>query len=518
MPPSVSFTRLRAGAGLHSRALVGILIFALTAALAFGARDSWNYARTENFEILSAASEKRTRQLVVELEQFRASFIATFGLRPAHEPRVTIVLFNSERQFRPYLPLYNGKPKEVSGYFISGADEATIALSAEYDPDIQDPTETILHEYVHFLLHSRGLQLPTWLNEGMAELFSTFRVNGEFVEYGLPKDLYVMALNVSSLMTLPRLMAVTESSPDYNEEHRAGMFYAQSWALTHYLVCGTDRSNAERLSRFLERIDSPTNSPDALFREVFGKEFDLLPQKLRAYLEGGRYYQRRAPALLKNLAARIVVRPATEFERDYALLNLRWRLHRSGDAMLAALQLAEKFPESPRPHELLAAIAAADGDYIRAFERCQQAAELDSENPFIYVQAARSQLRDLDLNASPDLRLSADTVPLVRKWVDRATTKSPRFDAAWETLALVEARAPEFRIPAINEIQQHVTKLKDPNPTLLALALIRWRAKDVGTASNITKAILESTIAKPDTKAAARLLQLHFSDASAHRP
>src|SRR5688500_7624259 len=79
---------------------------ALVSVPAFAARDQWRTTRTDHFEVFSAASEKQTRQLVVQLEQFRASFIGMFGLRPAHEPRVTVMLFNSDRLFTPYKPTY----------------------------------------------------------------------------------------------------------------------------------------------------------------------------------------------------------------------------------------------------------------------------------------------------------------------------------------------------------------------------------------------------------------------------
>ena len=515
MGPFASSPIVGSAAGRHSRRLLGGIVFALSAVFAAGAGAPWQYARTANFEVLSAASEKRTRQLAVELEQFRASFIGTFNLRPAHEPPVTVVLFDSKRQFQPYQPIYNGQPKELAGYFIGGADEAVIALNITPDVDeaeALDPAETILHEYVHFLLHTRGLRLPTWLNEGLAEFFSTFRVNGEFVEYGRPKHHYVDVLNRSSLMPLPRLMAINETSPDYNEEHRAGIFYAQSWALAHFLLSGEDRRNATRLSQFLAAIGSPATDPDAAFRETFGKDFDLLPQKLRTYIDGGRYYQRREPVVVKDLSSRITLRPATDFERDFALLNLRWRVHHPGDAMLAALQLAQSFPASPRPHELLAAIAATDGNPTRAFERWQQAAELRSEIPFVHVQAARAQLLDFGFAADLDRRLAADVVAQLRGWLDRASTANPHYDDLWETLALVEARAPEFRIPIVVALQQRVMQLKDPNPTLLALAMIRWRAKDLATASSLTAAVIESSRATPSTKKAAQFLQDRFSE------
>ena len=489
--------------------------FVLLIASAAGAgRDEWRYVRTENFEMLSQTSEKKTRQIVVELEQFRASFLSTFRLRPAHEPRVTVMLFDSDRRFTPFKPIYEGRPKDVSGYFIGGEDETVIALNLDVDVDDESsPVETIFHEYVHLLLHTRGMRLPTWLNEGLAELFSTFRVNGDTVEYGRPKQLYVDVLNVSSLMPIGQLMAVTEESKDYNEEQRAGMFYAQAWALTHYLVCGEDRTNAAKLARFLETAETTTGGPEAAFRAAFGGSFDKLEQQLRNYLQGGRYFQRHAPAPLKDLAARVVIRPATDAERDLALVNLRWRVHRSGETMLAALHFADDNPTSPRPQELLGAVEASTGDMTAALGRWRRAAELGSASPFVLVQGARARLLDLEGAFDPDARLAETDAVQLRGWLDRAVQLSPAYDDAWELLAHVESQAADFRVALVNELQTRVGRLRDPNPTLLALAVIRWRAKDLATAGNILTAVTESTAARPDTKAAARLLQVRMAEA-----
>lgn len=488
-------------------------LVALMASVAEAARDDWRYVRTENFEMLSQASEKKTRKIVAELEQFRASFLATFRLRPAHEPRVTVILFDSDRRFTPYKPTYQGQPKEVSGYFIGGDDETVIALNLDVELDEDSsPAETIFHEYVHLLLHTRGMKLPTWLNEGLAELFSTFQVDGSTVEYGRPKQLYIDLLNMTALMPLGQLMAVTEQSKDYNEEERAGMFYAQAWALTHFLVCGEDRTNSAKLARFLTTVETTPGGPEAAFREAFGGSFDKLEQQLRNYLQGGRYYQRRVPAPLKDLAAKIAIRPATEAERDLALINLRWRVHRSGETMLAALHYANNNPTSSRPQELLGAVEATDGNMTAALGRWRRAAELGSDSPFILAQAARARLLDLSGGFDPDDRLTEADAAQLRNWLDRAVTLSPAYDDAWELLALVESQAPEFRVAIVNELQARVVGLKDPNPTLLALAVIRWRARDLTTAGSILKAVTESARARPDTKAAARVLQERMAE------
>ncbi|MEO6244752.1 MAG: hypothetical protein ABIQ12_04890, partial [Opitutaceae bacterium] len=92
------------------------------------------------------------------------------------------------------------------------------------------------------------------------------------------------------------------------------------------------------------------------------------------------------------------------------------------------------------------------------------------------------------------------------------------YDDAVAMLAWVESRSPEFRVEAVNRVQQRVRQLKDPNPTLLALAVIRWRAKDVATADSITQAIIDSSVASPVVKASARQLRLRFSEAPEAAP
>ncbi len=498
--------------GCGWRWVAAMAIAVLGMATARAADAEWRTTRTEHFTVLSAAPEKRTRQLVVELEQFRASFISTFNLRPAVEPKATVVMFDSDQRFTPFKPIYRGQPKDVSGYFVGGADEIFIALNAGRDSGGGDSaTETIFHEYVHLLLHTRGLKLPTWLNEGMAELFSTFAVEGKKVEYGRPKQHYVDALNFSALMPTASLIAVSEASPDYNEEERAGMFYAQSWALTHYLVCGADRTNAARLGRFLVLAESETVGPETAFRQIFGDDFKTLESNLRGYLQGGSYYKRNAPAPLTDLADTLVVQPASELEREYTLLNLRWRVLRSADTMLRALQLAERFPQEPGPQELLGHVMVADNDHTRALERWRRAAELGSATPFVLMQAVRARILELGATPDPDVRWPAAETSQLRQWVDRALRHNPRADEAIELLALVEASAAEFRVEAINALQSRVARMKDPNPTLVALAVIRYRVKDLATAQSILTAVRESMIARPDTKMIARLLQERFT-------
>lgn len=485
-----------------------LIVFLL--ALAGGslaAAEKWLHARTPHFEMLSSAPEAESRRILAALEQFRASFLATFPFPGANEPRTTIVVFGSERQFRPYRPLYEGKPKEVAGYFLPGRDEVMIAMTTDVGGEDADPTEVIYHEYVHLLIHARELRLPVWLNEGLAELYSTFLVNGRNVEFGAAKDRHVATLSRSPLLPLGRLFAVSHQSPDYNESQRAGIFYAQSWALTHFLVCGVDRSYAPKFNRYLELL-SRTEMSEQSFRDAFGADYRALELELRAYLDGGRYYKRTVPAQLPDLT--ITFTAATDLQRELALANLRWRIHRAGDTAFRAHELARLHPTAARPHELLAAVAAGDDEAAIALDHLKTAAELLSDNPQVYVELLRDGLKGHHAAAYIDTRLPEERIAWLRGLVQRALALDADNADALELGALVEALAENVFVPMVNRVQARVLTMRNPARTMLALAIIRWKVGDTQTAADIVDHILSQRRADLPVRSAANQLRLRL--------
>ena len=102
-----------------------------------------------------------------------------------------------------------------------------------------DEREIIYHEYIHYVMHNNYAALPLWLHEGLAEYYSTFQVARDEARIGLPVPAHVLWLRQHTLIPLATLFAVDERSPEYNETSRRGGFYAESWALVHYLISGS---------------------------------------------------------------------------------------------------------------------------------------------------------------------------------------------------------------------------------------------------------------------------------------
>ena len=114
------------------------------------------------------------------------------------------------------------------------------------------------------MVSNGGRRVPVWLNEGLAEHYSTYEVyrGGREATIGAAIESHLAQLNASPLLALERLLTIEHSSPLYNEGNRRSLFYAQSWALTHMLLLGGQNRTAN-LSAYLDQLLSGKTPAEA---------------------------------------------------------------------------------------------------------------------------------------------------------------------------------------------------------------------------------------------------------------
>ena len=83
----------------------------------------------------------------------------------------------------------------------------------------------------------------------------------------------------NKLLPIEVLLNVEHSSPHYNEENRASVFYAESWALVHYLMLDPEARQRQLLKNFIAAWDKSGNQIEAA-QQAFGdlKKFGDLIQ------------------------------------------------------------------------------------------------------------------------------------------------------------------------------------------------------------------------------------------------
>src|SRR5262249_10907087 len=141
-----------------------------------------------------------------------------------------------------------------AGFYQAGQDRDFIVLSGRVYPETL--TSVVYHELTHYFLN-RGLRSrPTWLNEGLAEYFSTAEIREEGISLGALSLDRLQLLKPNSMLPLKEFFAVDTSSPHYNESSKAGVYYAQAWAFMHYMMHGEHAAGFKQYVRALQKGDS----------------------------------------------------------------------------------------------------------------------------------------------------------------------------------------------------------------------------------------------------------------------
>ena len=245
----------------------------VSASLRAAGQDPWLKITSANFELYTTAGERTGRDLVKHFEQVRSFFVQAFGSKLSGAKPARIIAFRNEKEYQAY------RPNEfATAYYQPGSEHDFIVMSSgssEHYP-------VAVHEFTHLMIHQSGMEIPPWLNEGLAELYSNMEPRGSKILVGqiIPGRLHV--LRTDRWIPLATLLNVDHTSPYYNEKSRAGMFYAESWALVHLLSLTPEfRPNLSTLAKALK-----DGAPEAAFQKTYGKPLAEIEASLRAYFTG----------------------------------------------------------------------------------------------------------------------------------------------------------------------------------------------------------------------------------------
>ncbi|MBO0723201.1 MAG: DUF1570 domain-containing protein, partial [Blastocatellia bacterium] len=247
--------------------------------------------KSKHFLLVGNASETDIRKVATKLEQFRDVFSRLFPNTNLNSPvPITVIVFKNRSSYLPFMPAYQGKITEVAGYFQPGEDLSYITLTAEMGQE--NPYSTIFHEYVHALTTDNTSNSPPWLSEGIAEFYSSFEISDgdKKVIVGKPISSHVYLLRENKFLPLPQLFAVNHESPEYNERDKKGVFYAQSWALVHYLLLGNNGQRRPQFIKYLDLLLNKKDKPvDESFREAFQTDYQTIEKELKNYIGRNSY-------------------------------------------------------------------------------------------------------------------------------------------------------------------------------------------------------------------------------------
>ncbi len=428
--------------------------------------EKWISLRVAEFELVSNASPRKTVDIARDLLRMQDAVGQVTRLTVRSKVPTKVLIFANERSFAPYRDaVWGRKTENTTGIFLSGEDGNFILLRA----DLEEIDQTVYHELTHYFVRNTAADLPLWFNEGFAEYYSTFKISGDDVQIGRPVVDHVHWLRNEPLIPLRELFATDRESPAYNEGSRRGVFYAESWALVHYLMSGdVDRRSA--LTRFLNVLRGG-GDVDRGFSEAFGLTYQKLEQELRGYVRGRTF--KYTVFSLEDLEVREVPEPAP-MTRDAVLYAFGHMFARSSEtAAIAERFLGEALVANPNHAGALAAVGrlhALAGRQAEADRAFAKAASIGSSDAEVYLAHGISILNRLAAGGRPT---DADLLK-ARAAFQRATELDPESAQAWAGLGATYINSTTERSAGISALEKSLQL--DPQEENAAFYLVQFYA------------------------------------------
>ncbi len=478
-------------------------------------KDRWIRVESDHFTVFSNAGEATARSVVTDLEALRSVLGMLFERMRLDSPVPAFVyVFDKPSSFAPYRLYYQGEPKKLAGYFSSRPLGDYAAIVSQHARD--NITRTIYHEYIHSVLDTNQAELPLWLNEGLAELYSTFEIVRGRAKIGNPIGAHLLWLRGNGLISFAELFAIDQSSPDYHEGHRRGGFYAQSWALTHMLVIGQPERRSQ-LTAFLRLLRAGADQ-DTAFEQSFETTYNELSKELRRYVRARRFAYSFVP-VDEMPPVRTMVKPLSHAETLYRLGDLLISVGEER-AELAAEHFRAALAIDPDHGPALAGLGRLDdlaGRTDEALARYEKAAEL-APNDFRVNFLLGTRLSQ-GLSAQPEGRPRQEQAERARTALRRAIALQPDFARAWADLGYTytwEQKPDIAGIEALETAHRLLPKRGDIGYNLVLLqvrrddregaeaTIVRMRAAGIGptTLRSASEMLFEIDLRRAGTLAA----------------
>jgi Flp pilus assembly protein TadD len=450
----------------------------------------WFETRTAHFNIYSCGVPQDVYKLSARLEQFCQAYTLLAGAQAVASPPIVVMAFPDHESMKPFLPLYQGQPANLAAFFQRGSDENLIVLALPATNSAYTDMEVIFHEYTHLLFRHNDRIWPLWLKEGMAEVYSTFETTGYNARIGKPIDHHLRLLAQQPLLPLAELFAVTHDSPQYNERDRQGIFYAESWLLTDFLMAGDNPACQARFRQFTPLLRQG-QLPEPAFTNALQTSLPAMEAELRRYLQHGQF----APidlVLRADISSPITLttRTITPVETYFRLGDELLRIDRPDAAELYFTQAQKLAPASPLPCEGLGLLAAQRGRHDDALRNLKDALQRGSASFLAYYVHAREKYR---LTADAQDRyapLKNEAAAEIRGEFQKSLALMPDFGPAHELLGFFEMVQGENLALAEQHLQRAIQLEPENSSYLFSLAQVQLRNRNLDAARDTLQPLL----------------------------
>ncbi|HEV8158602.1 MAG TPA: DUF1570 domain-containing protein, partial [Pyrinomonadaceae bacterium] len=405
------------------------------------AKDEWVKIRSKNFQLVGNAAEKDIRRVAVKLEQFRETFRQLFTKVNFSSPVPTnVIVFKNDKSFRDFKPVGDdGKRTDwVAGYFLGGEDINYIVLSTEGEKSLT--YRTIFHEYVHYLVDNDigRSNVPPWFNEGLAEYYEMFEIeNDQKVTLGALNQNHLLLLQQNKLIPFETFFNVDNYSLQRQGHNSAGLFYAQAWALMHFLMQGNNGARSQQLNKFTVLVLNG-KTPKEAFTEAFQTDYATMERELKKYVEQ-RNFRINIATFKEKLSfdGEMQSVPVTESEAKAVLGDLLYHSDRFTEAAALLEEALKLDADSSLANVSLGLVKMRQNKFEEAKKYLEKAVKLDDKNYLAHYQYAYVLSREGMTEYGFASGYEVEQTRKMRESLKKAIALNPNFAESYNLYAFI---------------------------------------------------------------------------------
>jgi len=403
-------------------------------------KERWTTLTIDELTVYSSADDATTRSVASDLVRLRGALSVVTKLKVRSPLPTRVFIFGDRRSFAQYCDAALGRSDNMTGLFLSDRDGNHVLIAG----NAAGVDRVVYHELTHYFLRNTvSSHVPLWFNEGLAEFYSTFSGSKDTVDVGRPIEDHIAWLRTQTLIPLKDLFAITHDSKEYHEGNRQGVFYAESWALVHYLMIGNPERR-DQLGTYIGLIAGGKSIDDA-FHMAFHGSYDDLERELRKYIRAfSMSYIRYTMADLMTVAI-----PAPQpLPRDTQLIALADLLMHANTPHFAEAEsfLNAALKANPSSAEAYAELGVAKSwqrQNAEAEANFDKAVQLGSRDAVPYILYGESILRRVDASVRNNAGAPSADVAKARELFRKATELNPASASAFSGLGATYTMSPE---------------------------------------------------------------------------
>jgi tetratricopeptide (TPR) repeat protein len=405
------------------------LLGTASVAVARDKAENWIQVQSPHFIVATNSNEKQGRRIADQFERMRSVFHAALPkMEVDSDAPIVVLAVKDEKDFRSLEPeayLAKGSLK-LGGLFLRGPNKNYILVRV--DAEGEHPYAIVYHEYTHVLMSKAADWLPLWMNEGLAEFYENTEIHEKDAMLGEPSSENIAWLRQNRLLPLTTLLTVDHKSPYYHEEKKGSIFYAESWALTHYIEMTDFPQKAHRLTDYAALLIQKVDPVQAATR-AFG-DLQQLQSNLEKYVQQGSFHYVKMTTTTEVDDSAFKARPMEPIESDALRADFLAYNQRTSDAQALLDKVLQENPKNVSALETSGFIASQQKHLAEAKKWYEQAIQQDSQNYLAHYYFAAISMNDPP-NAEEQDRIETS--------LRTAIKLNPKFAPSYDVLSVLLA-------------------------------------------------------------------------------